>query len=416
MSDDGRDIRDFLRTEANRAPQPIGITSATILRARRKRAGFLTSTMLGVAILTGGIALAVTRIGSNGPPAPPANNVDTTPASLNPRVTATIEVGQFPRAVEVAGGYVWVTVENSDESPRFALSRIDPSTNDVVDSLPLEHAAAMATGAGAVWVISYEDATGARLLRIDPRTNSVEETIPLDCISDLEPHDCFPFNVAADDTSVWVTLSSGSALAGEVVRVDPLSNEVVARIPIEEGGPRDVVLAADSVWVNVLSKVEDDFVQGASLVRIDPAVNEVVDVVLRHELLLGGDDFPPVMAADDNDVWLVREEAHGPTDPADVLAVKVDAQTGAIIAESGNLVPEGVGPTVFPFAEDEGGLWFYGGGNVAVHRLNSKTMEVDESLNLRDHVVNGIDAVLDPIAGTIWFAGYEGPVIRIDLR
>ena len=36
---------------------------------------------------------------------------------------------------------------------------------------------------------------------------------------------------------------------------------------------------------------------------------------------------------------------------------------------------EGAGPTVFPFAVGEGEMWFHGGGDVAVHRLNSKTME-----------------------------------------
>lgn len=54
-------------------------------------------------------------------------------------------------------------------------------------------------------------------------------------------------------------------------------------------------------------------------------------------------------------------------------------------------------------------------GEVAVHRLNSKTMEVDESVNLSDYALTVSDAELDPDAGTIWVASYEGPVIRIDL-
>jgi hypothetical protein len=43
-------------------------------------------------------------------------------------------------------------------------------------------------------------------------------------------------------------------------------------------------------------------------------------------------------------------------------------------------------------------------------------MDVGQSVDLSDHAMNVIDAVLDPIAGTIWVASYEGPIIRIDLR
>ena len=43
MSDSERDNRDFLRAQAAQAPQPTGITSATVRRARLKRAGFLSA-------------------------------------------------------------------------------------------------------------------------------------------------------------------------------------------------------------------------------------------------------------------------------------------------------------------------------------------------------------------------------------
>lgn len=416
MSDDRRDIRDFLQAEADRAPQPTGITAATVRRARLKRAGFLTSSLLLVAILTGGIAFGFTSMGRDVPPVPPAQNEGTTPTDLNPRVTATIAVGRYPRAVEVLDGYVWVTVDDPGSEEGFALVRIDPQTNEVADSLPLKFATDLAVGAGAVWVVGYEDPSGARLLRIDPHSNSVVDTVRLDCVSDHEPPDCFPVNVAVEDTAVWVTLSSDPAISGEVVRVDPSSNEIVARIPIENGGPRDVVLGGDSVWVNVLSDAEDNVVQGASLLRIDPQTNEVADILLPNKLLLGGTEVPPVMTADESDVWVVKEESHGATVPSYVLAVRVDAQTGEITGESGNLVPKAMGRSFFPFATDRGGMWFYGRGDVAVHRLNSETMQVDESVHLRDQTGYAIDAVLDPAAGTIWIASYDGPVIRIDLR
>jgi hypothetical protein len=362
MSNDARDIRAFLEAEAQRAPQPTGITPTTVRRARLKRAGLVTSSLLLAAITVGGIALTVSTIRSDAPPVPPSQHEDAAPPDVNPRVTATIPVGQFPRSVEIGYGYAWVAVNDPDQSPGFTLTRIDPSTNEVVDSLPLEHTAEMAVGAGAVWVVGYEDATRARLLRIDPQTNSVVETVRLDCGSNLESPDCHPISVTAEEIAVWVTLSSNPGVSGEVVRIDPTTNKIVARIPVEEDGPRDIVVAGGSVWVNVQSDVEDDLEQGASLHRIDPQTNDVVDVLLRNKLLLGGDDPPPVMAASSSDVWVVREDSQGETTPVDVVAVRIDARTGDILRESGNLVPDGMGPTVFPFASDGESMWFYGGG------------------------------------------------------
>lgn len=410
MNDDARDIRDFLQAEAERAPRPIGITEATVRSALLKRAGFLTSSLLLVTILTGGIALAVTGIGGDDP-LPPAQN-ERTP-DLNPRVTATIAVGQYPRAVEVLGGYVWVTVDDPDSG--FALIRIDPRTNEVVDSLPLTWAADLAVGAGDLWVITFEYDIGARLLRVDPQTNSVLETIRLDCITDGEVPDCFPGNLAADDSAVWITLSSDPANSGEVVRIDPATNRIVARIPIDKGGPRDIVMAGGSVWVNVLSYDDGDAVPGGSLIRIDAEANQVVANLFRQKLLLGGDEFPPVMAAGESDLWVVDAEAGGSSDPVGVVAVRIDAGTGGIIAESERLGSVG-GLTVFPFAANGDEMWFFGGGDVAVNRLDTETLRVDQTVDFSALTNTAIDAVLDPITGTIWVASYEGPVVRIDLR
>ncbi len=132
--------------------------------------------------------------------------------------------------------------------------------------------------------------------------------------------------------------------------------------------------------------------------------------------MVGGDEFPPVMTADETHVWVVEQESAAPADPGQVLAVRVDPRTGEISERSGNLVPGGMGPGVFPFALGEGGMWFYGGGDVAIRRLNVETMEVDESVDVSGHAENAIDAVLDPSTRTIWFAPYEGDVVRIDVH
>lgn len=65
-------------------------------------------------------------------------------------MTATIPVGQFPRAVAFGEGSVWVAVNNPDPPEHWVLVRIDPETNEIVKTIPLEGAADVAVGAGGV--------------------------------------------------------------------------------------------------------------------------------------------------------------------------------------------------------------------------------------------------------------------------
>ncbi len=222
-----------------------------------------------------------------------SENEDPSPPDVEPQVSATVAVGQFPRAIDVGEGYIWVTVEDPDLAPGFALTCIDPSTNEIVDSLPLEHAGDVAVAGGAVWVISNDDSAGPRLLQIDPRTNSIMETISLSCRSNDDTPDCYPVNVAARHGALWVTLESDRSLSGEVIRIDPRRAKIVARIPIDEGGPRDIVAGAGWVWVDVLSKVEDSVVEGASLVRIDPDTNDLPASCFATKSWWEVTSFPP---------------------------------------------------------------------------------------------------------------------------
>ena len=57
------------------------------------------------------------------------------------------------------------------------MSRIDPRTNTVVDTIPVGSGpSGITTGAGAVWVVNSLDGT---VSRIDPGTNTVVQRIPV---------------------------------------------------------------------------------------------------------------------------------------------------------------------------------------------------------------------------------------------
>lgn len=115
-----------------------------------------------------------------------------------------------------------------------------------------------------------------RLERIDPDTNTVVASV------DLRGR---PISaIAADPTAVWaVAITEPSDEAGEWtgnrVRTDTATNEIVAEIPL---GPQmagyedEVMLGAGSVWVlGVRSFEKEDAEYGSDLIRIDPATNEI---------------------------------------------------------------------------------------------------------------------------------------------
>lgn len=73
MDNNEGDIRRFLETEAALAPKPTAIPATTVRKARLKRAGFLLSSVVGVGILTGGVAVGVTALRDDAPHVSPAD-------------------------------------------------------------------------------------------------------------------------------------------------------------------------------------------------------------------------------------------------------------------------------------------------------------------------------------------------------
>lgn len=69
--------------------------------------------------------------------------------------------------------------------------------------------------------------------------------------------------ICLDDLGVWVVDT-----AGELVRIDPTTNEIAARIPVSSGGADrfDIDLAKGLVWV---TKPFDD-----KAFAVDPALND----------------------------------------------------------------------------------------------------------------------------------------------
>jgi DNA-binding beta-propeller fold protein YncE len=250
-------------------------------------------------------------------------------------VTARIPIratGSGPAAVTVGAGAVWVPV-----AVPGALWGITPGANKVTARIPLGGPLAgsisVSASGDSVWVAGDGEpgpgatAAGGRLLRVDPHRRRVVADIPL-------PDD--PVAVAADSRATWVATAGGQVLmvshkrnrvvatidAGgplglsqtiavgpggvwladpfdeQVVRIDPRTRRVMARIPA--GAVTTLAVTGDSVWA----------LSSLGLVRIDPARDRVAAVAPDPDLRRAR-----LVAADADAVWTAGWSAVSRIDP-----------------------------------------------------------------------------------------------------
>jgi YVTN family beta-propeller protein len=214
------------------------------------------------------------------------NSADGTVSRIDPvsNTSATIPVGKGPQGIAVGEGAVWVANKLSN-----SVSRIDPATNEAiaipVDGPPL----AIAVGEGSVWAIGLPSSGSGETLvsRIDPATNRVVKTPSVDgytlvegavgegsfwtasddgnltridlrtnaIVKIVELHKSLA-GITVDEGTVWV---AESGFPGTVLRIDPVTYEVVATIPAggnrahgSQGistGPIGVAVGDAFVWV-----------------------------------------------------------------------------------------------------------------------------------------------------------------------
>jgi YVTN family beta-propeller protein len=163
---------------------------------------------------------------------------------IDPRtdvILATIPVGRDPGALAIADEDVWVA-NRADHS----LSRIDVRANTVTATIPVAPAPiGVVTGEDAIWVASRGSVllSGPGISRIDPTTNTVVETISLD--------DTNMIGFDGADDSLWVASHKPDA----VLRIWPVRLGSTAantggppRMPVAIGvGMLLLLIAAGSV-------------------------------------------------------------------------------------------------------------------------------------------------------------------------
>jgi len=184
-----------------------------------------------------------------------------------------------------------------------------------------------------------------------------------------------PFSLEDAFGSIWVA----NYLGGAVLRIDPATNRVVARIPVG-GQPFGLTATPDAVWVGNNGS--------ESVARIDPATNQVI---ARVEV----GDRPIGIDYDGGYVWI--------TNFGDGMVTKIDAGTNAVAARA--FVP----------GEHEGVV--HGFGSVWVPSEEGTLTRLDPETLAPTAVIRvGLDPDFALVAdGSVWTTAYQDRVIsRID--
>jgi YVTN family beta-propeller protein len=171
------------------------------------------------------------------------------------------------------------------------MARIDTQSKAVTATIPTNgaQALALAGGAGAVWAADTND----NVWRIDPVSNTVVAKIPVAA---------GPNAITVDYGSVWVA-SAGHGTLSRVSRIDPATNNVTATIAVGPSDPNNadanagaesIVAGGGSVWVgNALDN---------KLYRVDLATNTASTIDIGSPVPRGGWGIMS-LAYGDGSVW-----------------------------------------------------------------------------------------------------------------
>ena len=204
----------------------------------------------------------------------------------------TVPVLSLPAAslatVVYGAGSIWV-------SDNAGILRVDPHTGKVTGTARIT-ASSLSFGEGALWTV--EDSA---LVRIDPRTLAIQ-TFRLPVGKPVGK----TFGFAAGAGAVWVSVTGSSCAASCLLRIDPSSGRIVARV--EAVHLFGLVATGDgAVWVS----------DGTSVVRINPRTNRVVTTLGLLPALPGSGDSRTtygsgLLATSPGAVWVTKTiNGHG---------------------------------------------------------------------------------------------------------
>jgi peptide/nickel transport system substrate-binding protein len=231
-------------------------------------------------------------------------------------ISADVPLGSSPSSMAAGDGSLWVSNYNDN-----TVSRINPATHALMQTIPVDSTpSGIAFGDGDVWVANTFSGT---LSRIDPTvdrvvgppiavgngpsgvavsdgsvwvTNSNDGTISrINAVTGVPGRPIWvggsPTGIAADKWGVWVSDEPQGQVQGQVLRVDPATDQVTAMINVGNG-PTAIAVGYGYIWVT--NSIDDNVYQ------INPHTNEIVEAIKVGK-------GPNAIATGAGGVWVANE-------------------------------------------------------------------------------------------------------------
>jgi hypothetical protein len=200
---------------------------------------------------------------------------------LNPafgRVEREAGFGYLHEDLVLAFGSLWVASssgacvfyscgmggDSPPQTPEFpgenSLARLDPSTLQMTEAIPLTGPYKIVAAFGSVWVSAWGTGPGSDILRIDPQTNDVIATIHV--LAD-------PGTLMEASGSLWALakLTRGSPRGWALLRIDAGRDEVAQIIELPRlQGPMSLTAGRGDLWIGGWS---------GRIVRLDPETGQI---------------------------------------------------------------------------------------------------------------------------------------------
>lgn len=231
----------------------------------------------------------------------------------------------------------------------------------------------LATGFGSVWLSKIKS---REVLRIDPKTNRIVARIPVGRSPEL--------GIGIGQGSIWIADTKDHG----VLQIDPATNQIVRRIaidlPTETEGSFGV--DADSVWMLTNQGGTDS----GTLSRIDVASGQVVaNIAVKpksHAAIVGFES-----------VWV--------TSSGDGTVTRVDPRTNAVVAQ----IPVHASPRFM--TAGEGSIWVLCQGDGTLARIDPLTNRVVAAIPVGVPGDGGDLAIGD---GFVWVSAEGVPLSQVD--
>ena len=273
----------------------------------------------------------------------------------------------IPSAKFALGGSPdWIAIDRDiwvSNKPRDTVSRIDPRSNRLVQTITGFHApcSGLAVGFGSLWVPNCGNQT---LSRVNLQTGRISKNIPV-TIADSEG------GLAVGAGSVWLLTDKKSTLS----RIDPASNSIINTIALPEGC-YSAAFGYNSVWISCTKQ--------NTVVRIDPKTDVAVSTIAVGPM-------PRFLSVGEGAVWTLNQR--------DGSVTRISPEANKVAATIAVGIP-GPGGDI---SAGEGSVWATSFG-FPVSRIDPATNKV-----IQQFVGEGGDAIR---AGhrMVWLSNYKSGI------